>query len=299
MNNQLIVEVGQCTQAGIKEQNEDCCGIRIPEDDVELTHRGIVAVTADGVGSSEAGKEASEHCVRGFISDYLSTPTSWGVKTAGERILRSLNSWLYSQGQRRYASQLSLASTFAGLILKSTTAHLFHVGDSRIYRIRNGGITCLTKDHRLVVDRNKTYLSRAMGAEHTVQFDYRAETVKQNDLFLLSSDGVHEFLNEEQLCNLALKSPPEKASQMVIAAALKAGSDDNLTCQILQIKQLPNQDENEYYRQLTLLPFPPPLSMGVQLDHYKIIKELHSSNTIQIYLAHDLLTSEMVVIKTP
>ena len=73
MSNKLIVEAGQCTQAGIKEQNEDCCGIQISEGN-ELIHKGIVAVTADGVGSSAAGKEASEYCVRGFINDYLSTP---------------------------------------------------------------------------------------------------------------------------------------------------------------------------------------------------------------------------------
>ncbi len=90
MSDKLIVEAGQCSQAGLKAQNEDCCGIRIPEG-MELIHKGIIAITADGVGSSEAGKEASEYCVQGFISDYLSTPMSWSVKTAGDRIIRSLN----------------------------------------------------------------------------------------------------------------------------------------------------------------------------------------------------------------
>ncbi|MDQ6973497.1 MAG: protein phosphatase 2C domain-containing protein, partial [Mariprofundaceae bacterium] len=136
MTQSLTVHAGQCSQAGIKDQNEDCCGILIPKG-MDLTHKGIVAITADGVGSSEAGKEASEYCVQGFISDYYSTPMSWSVQTSSERIIRSLNSWLYNQGQRRYASELSLASTLAVLILKSTTAHLFHVGDSRIYLIRN------------------------------------------------------------------------------------------------------------------------------------------------------------------
>jgi len=92
MSNKLIVQAGQCTQAGIKAQNEDCCGIRIP-DGLDLTHKGMVAITADGVGSSEAGKEASEYCVQGFITDYYSTPMSWSVQTSAERIIHSLNSW--------------------------------------------------------------------------------------------------------------------------------------------------------------------------------------------------------------
>lgn len=299
MANRLIVEAGQRSKAGVKEQNEDCCGIRMPEG-MELTHKGIVAVTADGIGSSEAGKEASEYCVQGFIVDYLSTPMSWSVKTAGERIIRSLNSWLYSQGQRRYASELSLASTLAVLILKSTTAHLFHVGDSRIYLIRNGKIECLTKDHRLIVDRNKTYLARAMGGEHEVHFDYANLIVEVGDMFVLSTDGVHEFLSDEQINELALASnDPEIAAISVVDAALKAGSDDNVTCQIMRVQQLPNQDENEYYRQLTALPFPPPLDAGMELDGYRIIRELHASHTIQVYLAEDIESGDTVVIKTP
>ncbi|MDQ6995891.1 MAG: bifunctional protein-serine/threonine kinase/phosphatase [Mariprofundus sp.] len=299
MTNKLIVEVGQCSRAGIKAQNEDCCGIRIP-DGMELTHKGIVAVTADGVGSSEAGKEASEYCVQGFISDYLSTPLSWSVKTAGERIIHSLNSWLYNQGQRRYSSELSLASTLAILVIKSTTAHVFHVGDSRIYLIRNDKMRCLTKDHRLVVDRNKTYLARAMGGEHEVHLDYDNIPIKAGDIFLLSTDGMHEFLDHQTINTLARSSgDPETDAAAVVKAALDAGSNDNVTCQILRVKQLPNQDENEYYRQLTELPFPPPLDIGMILDGYRIIRELHASVTIQVYLAEDIDSGESVVIKTP
>ncbi|MDQ6951834.1 MAG: bifunctional protein-serine/threonine kinase/phosphatase [Mariprofundales bacterium] len=298
MANKLIVEAGQCTQAGVKPQNEDCCGIRIP-DGVELTHKGIVLVTADGVGSSEASREASEYCVQGFIADYLSTPMSWSVQTAGERIIRSLNSWLFSQGQRRYASDLSLASTLAVLILKSTTAHLFHVGDSRIYLIREGRLRCLTKDHRLVVDRNKTYLARAMGGEYQVHFDYANQSMAQGDRFLLTTDGIHDFLDEQRLLALVLAADPEVAAASIVDEAIQAGSDDNLTCQVIHVQQLPNQDENEYYRTLTQLPFPPPLELGMELDGYRIIRELHASPTIQVYLAEDIAHGETVVIKTP
>ncbi|MDX8376783.1 MAG: bifunctional protein-serine/threonine kinase/phosphatase [Mariprofundales bacterium] len=298
MSNKLIVDVGQKSLTGIKAQNEDCCGMRIP-DDMELIHKGMVAVTADGVGSSEAGKEASEYCVQGFISDYYSTPISWSVKTAGERIIYALNSWLFSQGQRRYASQLSLASTFAALILKSTTAYLFHVGDSRIYLIRNSKIKCLTKDHRLVIDRNKSYLARAMGGEAEVHFDYASLAIEAGDRFVLSSDGVHDFLSNEQLQQLTLATKPESAAASIVDEAIRAGSNDNLTCQIIHVQQLPNQDDNEYYKTLTALPFPPSLEAGMKLDGYRIIKELHSSTTIQIYLAEDIDDGETVVIKTP
>ncbi len=298
ITNKLMVDVGQCSLAGTKVQNEDSCGIRIPED-LELTHKGIIAVTADGVGSSEAGREASEYCVQGFIADYLSTPMSWSVQSAGERVIKSLNSWLYNQGQRRYASELSLASTLAVLILKSTTAHILHVGDSRVYLIRQGKMRCLTKDHRLVVDRNKSYLARAMGGEHEVKHDYSKLSLEVGDVFVLCTDGIHEFLDKKNLQHLSDNTDLEAAAQAVVDAALQAGSNDNVTCQLLRITQLPNQDENEYYNELTSLPFPPPLDAGMELDGYRIIKELHASTTIQVYLAEDIESGATVVIKTP
>ncbi|WP_038246792.1 bifunctional protein-serine/threonine kinase/phosphatase [Ghiorsea bivora] len=294
----LQVKAGQHTSAGIKPHNEDSCGIHISKG-AALTHKGIVAVTADGVGSSEAGREASEHCVKAFIDDYLSTPMSWSVQTSGERIIKSLNSWLYNQGQIRYASELSLATTLAILILKSTTAHIFHVGDSRVYRIRNGKIKCLTKDHRLVIDKNKTYLARAMGGEHDVHFDYARHLVEVDDTFVLTTDGIHEFIDDTTIMNFAVEGDAEAAAQHIVNAALESGSDDNLTAQVLRVTQLPNQDENEYYKKLTALPFPPPLEPGQELDGYKVIKELHTSNTIQVYLAEDIESGENVVLKTP
>jgi serine/threonine protein phosphatase PrpC len=87
----------------------------------------------------EAGKEASHCCIVNFLSDYYSTPDSWSVKKSGQKILSATNSWLYSQGQIQYESTKGMVCTLSALIFKSTTAHIFHIGDSRIYRLRQGG----------------------------------------------------------------------------------------------------------------------------------------------------------------
>jgi len=298
VNTRLEIRAGQCTQAGIKPRNEDCCGIRLPEDALEREHKGVVAVVADGVGSAEAGREASEYCVQGFIADYYSTPISWSVKTSGERIIQALNSWLHAQGQRHFAAELSLASTLSALVLKSATAHCFHVGDSRIWRVRNGEIRPLTRDHRLS-DGSRTWLARAMGGEYGVRLDYNAVPLEAGDRFLLTTDGVHEFLPAERLRELAESLPPEEAARAIVQAALDAGSDDNLTCQVIEVVSLPSASEEEYYRRLTELPFPPPLAPGMALDGYRILKELHASPTVQVFLAEDTDTGETVAIKTP
>jgi len=85
----------------------------------------------------------------------------------------------------------------------------------------------------------------------------------------------------------------------ILHEAKSRESNDNLSAQILTIDQLPDTDENEFYRKLTALPFPPPLEPGMVLDGYRILREIHASNRTQIYLALDTETGSRVVLKTP
>jgi len=80
----LSISVGQFTTAGIKDQNEDCLGVKIPSNEEQVI-KGSVAVIADGVSDASGGKEAAEMCVQGFLNDYYSTPDSWTIKTSAQQ----------------------------------------------------------------------------------------------------------------------------------------------------------------------------------------------------------------------
>ncbi|MEW5757258.1 MAG: protein kinase [Pseudomonadota bacterium] len=300
MTAQLTINAGQYSDKGIKEQNQDACGIRIPKEPL-LTSKGIACVIADGVSSSAGGREASESCVTGFLADYFSTPESWTVKTSGQRILGALNRWLHGQGQTRYASDHGMLTTCSALIIKSTTAHLFHIGDSRIYRYRDNDLECLTRDHQTWGSGDRRFLSRAMGADLMVEIDYHSLPVVTGDIFLLCTDGIHEFIDHKALTQLVAGAAEnlERAARQIVTRALELGSQDNVTCQLVQITQLPLQDVDEFYHQLAELPFPPPLDAGMVLDGYKILRELHASTRTQIYLAQDIESGAQVIIKTP
>ncbi len=300
MTTQLSIIAGQCSEKGIKESNEDACGIHIPESSL-LTSKGIAIVIADGVSSSEAGREASESCVRGFLGDYYSTSESWTVKTSGQKVLGALNRWLYGRGQTIYGSGQGMLTTLSAVVIKSATAHLFHVGDTRIYRLRNDELECLTRDHQTWGSNEKAFLSRAMGADVGIEIDYRSIPIEVGDLFILTTDGVHEYVNDKTLIKLYQESAnqPEKAARNIVTRALENNSHDNVTCQIFRIETLPNQNEEEFYKQLTELPFPPTLETGNILDGYKIMRELHASNRTQVYLALDTETNQKVILKTP
>ena len=300
MSSTLKISSGQYSDAGIKDSNDDACGVRVPEPSL-LNTKGIAAVIADGMSGSEAGKEAAEACVRGFLTDYFTTPESWSTETAGEKILSALNRWLYAQGHHHYESTSAMVTTLSVLVIKSATAHLFHVGDTRIYRMRHGKLECLTNDHRVHVSAEKNYLSRAMGIELHMEIDYRSLPVEIDDIYLLTTDGVHDYLDDTALADFIYASGKEldKTASAIVASALEQGSHDNVSCAILTVAELPHQNEHEFYQQFSELPFPPPLETGMVLDGYEIIRELHASKRTQVYLAQDRETHTLVIMKTP
>ncbi len=295
----LEISIGQHSDQGIKADNEDYFGYLQPNEP-QLTHKGIAIAIADGMSGSDAGKLASNCCIVSFLNDYYSTPDSWSVKKSGQKILSATNSWLYSQGQIRYESSKGMVSTLSALVIKSNTVHLFHIGDSRVYRLRRGNLEQLTRDHRVWISDEKNYLNRAMGIEPRLEVDYKAIPLEQGDIFFLSTDGVHDFIKDKDLKKL-LQSGNNlgQIAKDVIAQASENHSDDNLTCQVVRIDQLPLAKEDEIIRLNANLSFPPPLDPGMMLDGYRIEEELHASKRTQIYRAFDTLTNTRVILKTP
>ncbi len=295
----LQIRIGGHSHKGIKAHNEDHLGSVIPEEP-QLTLKGITVAIADGMSGSEAGKEASHCCIAAFLEDYYSTPDSWSVAHAGQKILSATNSWLYSQGQTRYSSVKGMVSTLSVLVIKSNTAHIFHIGDSRIYLLRQNTLEQLTRDHRLWVSNDKSYLNRAMGIEPHLEVDYKNLPLEKNDRLLLSTDGLHDFIDEKTLQNmLSADDTPDALAQALTQTAMANRSDDNLSCQVVIIDGLPLLQEDEVLRHHAHLPFPPPLEPGMLLDGYRIDAELHASKRTQIYKAYDTLHQRDVILKTP
>jgi serine/threonine protein phosphatase PrpC len=306
LDGNLFIRAGQATDRGPKEINEDCMGLRIPEDPL-LSTKGIVAVIADGVSSAEAGREASESCVQNFLSDYFATPESWTVKTSGQRVLTALNRWLYGQGSSYRDAARGYVTTLSILVAKSCTAHMFHVGDTRIYRLSGEELEQLTRDHSKQIGKDEAYLTRAMGMDVRLDIDYRAIDLVAGDCFLLSTDGVHDFLKKSQLLNfLRMASETsrdseglEKLCREMIQQARDAGSQDNLTCQLLRIEELPTEDAVDLTNKLTGLPFPPYLGPGMKIDGYMVEEEIYASSRSQVYRVIDTETGQELALKTP
>ena len=303
----LALSSGGYSDIGTRDINQDAFAIKQPTLHSEKKYKGIVAAIADGVSCSDKSQHASEQSVNQFISDYYSKPESWSIKMAVSDVLTSLNNALYQQNNENELRHNGLITTFSGIIFKSAHAYLCHVGDSRIYRYRNGELKRLTTDHVREVYGSNSVLIRALGMDNHVDVDFQRLDLQVGDLFLLSTDGVHDWLYEAQLemhlsdfKDKSLSSTElENIAKNIIQDAKKRESTDNLTCLLVQINNLPSLDANELYQRLTHLTIPPALQRDNEIDHFIIEKVIHQGARSHIYLALDKQSQERVVLKMP
>jgi serine/threonine protein phosphatase PrpC len=303
MTDQLALSIGQYSDKGRKAINQDFHDARIPAANM-LAGKGIAFALADGISSSEVSQEASKVAVTSFLSDYFSTPESWTVKTSGERVLRAVNSWLYTQsrqGEHRYDRDKGYVCTFSGMVIRSSTAHLFHIGDARIYRFRDGMLVQLTDDHRLVISSHESYLSRALGLDSKLLMDYLNVDVEEGDCFLSMTDGIYEHVSDDAMVAIvnAHADDLDHAAKTMVETAFEAGSGDNLTVQVVRVDRVPKKDVEAIHKQLGDKPFPPLLEAGESFDGFSILKVLSSSSRSHVYLAADEQSGAKVVLKCP
>lgn len=303
MPRELKISVGQHSDKGRKETNQDFHGVLVPNEPL-LSLKGIAIVLADGISSSNVSHIAAESAVKGFLTDYYCTSESWSVRTSAQRVLEATNSWLHSQTRRSrysYDKDRGYVCTLSAIVIKSTTAHLFHVGDSRVYRVSGSSLEQLTNDHRVIISSEQSYLGRALGVNPQIEIDYLMLKVEQGDTFVLVTDGIYEHVGDRHIARAILDGADDldKAAKAVVELAFELGSKDNLTVQIVRVDQLPESAASEVFGQPRELPLPPLLEARAVFDGYKIVRELHGSSRSHIYLAIDIETDAVVTIKIP
>lgn len=303
MTQQLKVSVGQYSDKGRKETNQDFYGFYKPTEP-QLSLKGIAFAMADGISSSDVSQIASETAVKSFLDDYFCTSDAWSVRHSAHRVLAATNSWLHTQSinsPHRFDKDKGYVCTLSAMVFKSTTAHIFHVGDTRIYRLQNNALEQLTKDHRLWISQDKSYLSRALGTGEELELDYQQVALNCGDIFILATDGVYEHADAQCIIS-AIEQHQNNlndAAKSIVKTAFDQGSPDNLTLQIVRVDRLPQLNTNEIHLQIEELPFPHILDAREQFDGYTIQREVHATSRSHVYLARDAETNAHVIIKTP
>ncbi|MES1951638.1 serine/threonine-protein kinase [Salinisphaera sp. S4-8] len=299
----LTVTTGQASSAGRKKQNQDFHGLYVPQG-TPLHTKGIAVAIADGISSSDVSQIASETAVSSFLEDYYCTSQAWSVRRAGERVIAALNSWLYAQtrqSQYRDDADRGYVCTFSALVLKAASAYLFHVGDTCIYRIRDGALERLTESHRLRISRYESYLSRALGVNDRVEIDYQRLAIASGDVFVLATDGVYEYTDDPTLIDtVAVHGDDlEAAAAHLVDMSYEHGSHDNLTVQLVRIDRVGEASADDISEGVAQRAFAPVLEARMHFEGYEIVRALHVSGRSHVFLARDEVDGAPVALKIP
>jgi len=230
-----VVGAGLTDRGLQRETNEDAFAC-VPHLDLFLV--------ADGMGGHAAGEVASQTAaaaiqdkIQELLDDDDLTPLrdSRGYPCVGARRLviavEYANEEIFRIAESN-ESQRGMGTTVAALHFSEGYAHLCHVGDSRIYRVRNGSIERLTEDHAIAAN----VLSRALGIAPVVQASWRVEPVAPGERFVLCTDGVHGLISDDEILQIVQRSTRDCAAACaeLIALANRRGGRDNSTALIVE-----------------------------------------------------------------
>lgn len=294
----LQTHIGFVSEKGKRPTNDDYVAGRVENHGARVMP-DVLAVIADGMGGGAGGRMAAETTVRGFIDAYCNLPVTLGVDRACARALAAMNRWIYSQG-RQDPELKNMATTFSALILRGRKAHVVHVGDTRIYRLRDHRLTRLTQDHVHAHPDLRHVLYRAVGLESSVRADYALHDLRLHDRFLLCCDGMHGTLTDARLqALLDERSSPQEDAQRLVEAALAAHSQDNVSALIVDVVGLPSAERADMETAVAGLPIQDLPKIGDSVDGFRLIEMIADGRYSRLFRAEDTVEPREVTLKFP
>jgi PPM family protein phosphatase len=252
------IMTGEKTDKGHKRKNNEDNYIIVDPNDphIDVKGYGLLFAVADGMGGHAAGETASRMACKGLLNAYYeggheNVESPAGLPGHLERAVQGVNRALYkfTEHNTEYAG---MGTTLSVVVFVKAEAIIAHVGDSRIYRLRDDVLEQLTPDHtqaramvemgRMTPEQAKEHplrhmLTQAVGTEPELEEVFtRAVTVREGDLFLLSSDGLYDMVPDGAIASVLREIPsPQAACDRLVEMALEAGGEDNVTVLVVRV----------------------------------------------------------------
>jgi len=304
----------------VRPRNEDYAGFWEPEEPDERQSRGAIAIIADGVGGHGSGDVASRMAVEVAIRKFQECSPDMTAKAILREVFFAANMSLYDSGENdRKATRM--ATTMNVCIFKGRDVHVGHVGDSRLYLVRQEEIKKLTQDHSMTgiqlklrlmtemearVSHLRSMLTRSVGVEPIVRFDYKRVPAMQHDRFLQCTDGLYCFMNDGEIAEGVDRLKLEEICPYLVNLAERRGTDDNLTAQLINVHRVTPLKKEKPLSILTAAGQPievkdqNELTPAQLLDgRYRIDLKVSRSGMATIYKAFDTKENHSVALKIP
>lgn len=254
----LVLRAALRTDVGlVRSENQDFGTYTTTAEERDCAPGGRLLIVADGMGGHRGGATASRLAAETVKAQYLGSDTA-DIPTVLRQSLSRANARIYSEAQSNPELR-GMGTTTSVLAVRDSEGWLAHVGDSRIYLVRNGDIRQLTDDHSLVATMvregllttaeaethpRRNVLQRSMGVAEDVEIDVRGPIeLRRDDVFILCSDGLHGVVKEDELREVA-KLPIEQAADEFLRRALERGAPDNVTVIVARVEEAQDNDED-------------------------------------------------------
>lgn len=288
----LQIEAASASLAGKRSGNDDVCSVTTPSA-VRLQDYGALMIVADGVGGLPAGDRAARAAVDAFRDGYFASPESWGLERALRASMNAANDAVVASGEGG-------ATTLSALVLRNRRYAIAHVGDTRVWLYRDGRLKVLTRDHQRPHVDIGTVLTRACGFDDNIVTDTVVGELAEGDVFLLTSDGVHESVNGGTIAMLLERTlSPQATVDELTRLALEQGSSDNVSACMARVSSLPATTVADLEQTVAQLPIAVVPPVGTTLDGFRIDALLHTGRMSILFKATDLDSQEAVVLKFP
>lgn len=278
----LQLSVAEASAIGPREENQDALRLVTPAPELAAC-KGYLFALADGVSHCADGGLAARATLQALAMDYYSTPATWGVAQALERLLLAQNRWLRANGGGQ-----PLLTTLTALVLRGRRFTLAHVGDCRAYRWHAGQLQRLSQDHVWDQPGMQHVLKRALGLDEHLLVDFLEGELQAGECYVLLSDGVWASLNEQQIAAHLREQPDlDQVAQTLVSAAHHAGSQDNASALLVRIEEPGAANLGDSLAQLQDWPLPPSLRPGQVIDGWTVDSLLAHSRQSLLYRVHD------------
>ncbi len=253
MAKQLRVDVAELTDVGRRRTtNQDNLARRVPDDPEELEHSGALFVVADGMGGHAAGEIASTVAVQTITNTYFQSATNGDVLQGLAHAIKSANEAILNIA-RQNTENTGMGTTLVAAVLCQGILYVANIGDSRAYLIRKGKMRQLTEDHSWVAEQvragvlteeqarshvHRNVITRSLGTQPNVVADVFVERAREGDILILCSDGLHGFIDDATIAEVAQTMEPAAAAQRLVDLANEAGGPDNITVSIVHISEI-------------------------------------------------------------
>jgi PPM family protein phosphatase len=233
----------QKTDRGLlRENNEDSCGFRIPDDHTAAAALGAIFIVADGIGGIGRGEEASRVAIETILATYYDPDLD--DDDPRERIIAAIQD--ANEAVRARARTLNvtmMGTTLAGVVIVAQKVYLFNVGDSRIYLLRGQHITQVTADHSSIDVHEsfaKAKLTAFIGQLQPILPHLITQELQKDDTLLICSDGLWGLVEQNEIASIVQQHVPQKAVEKLIQKVYERGARDNVTITIIQNGQRQN-----------------------------------------------------------